>query len=172
MAAGRQYECGAGVRGDSGRGHEGEECGRPGRVAHVAYFAIFPGPATVGVCLAPLIHLAGGMRLIGPILVLLLVAATGWTDDSSGGRLYAERCSGCHGDRGGGDGPAAAALIPKPKNFRDPGYWKERTLEQLHTIVKKGKPGTMMPAFDGTLSDAEIDAVLQTVKGFAAEPPK
>ena len=108
--------------------------------------------------------------LLAPLL--LVGAATAWSADPAPERLYAERCAACHGDHGGGDGPAAAALVPKPRNFRDPAFWKERTIEQLHATVKKGKPGTMMPAFDGTLSDAEIDAVLHLVQGFAAPPPK
>ena len=121
-------------------------------------------------CVVFTIHLAEGMRSIG--LMLVLVATISRAEAPAGLRLYAERCSGCHGDRGGGDGPAAAALIPRPRNLRDPAFWKEHALEQLHAIVKKGKPGTMMPGFDGVLSDAEIDAVLQAAKGFATEIAK
>jgi mono/diheme cytochrome c family protein len=108
------------------------------------------------------------------LLVLVLVSSVVrvWSADPNGDRLYAERCSGCHGEHGGGDGPAAAALVPRPRNFRDPAYWKDRPLEPLRTIVKKGKPGTMMPAFDGVLSDAEIAAVLQVARGFGAETSK
>ena len=110
------------------------------------------------------------MRVI--FALLLAGVSITWGADPVPERLYAERCSGCHGDRGGGDGPAAAALIPKPKNFRDPAYWKDRSLESLHGIVKKGKPGTMMPGFDGVLSDVEIDAVLRYLQRFATETTK
>jgi mono/diheme cytochrome c family protein len=43
-------------------------------------------------------------------------------------------------------------------------------LDELRAIVKKGKPGTMMPPFADVLSDAEIDAVLRHVQQFAAAP--
>jgi mono/diheme cytochrome c family protein len=39
--------------------------------------------------------------------------------------LFAERCVVCHGLRGGGDGAVAAALSPRPTNFRDRA-WQSR----------------------------------------------
>lgn len=36
---------------------------------------------------------------------------------TAGGALFAERCSSCHGATGLGDGPAAAALDPKPADL-------------------------------------------------------
>jgi high-affinity iron transporter len=83
-----------------------------------------------------------------------------------GARLYAERCSACHGDEGRGDGPTAPALVPKPRNFRDPALWAERTIEQMRDTVRHGKPGTMMPPFEGVLTDEEIAAVVDHVSGF------
>jgi high-affinity iron transporter len=103
------------------------------------------------------------------LVVLLLAAVARAAEPAPDARLYAERCSGCHGDQGGGDGPAAAALIPPPRNFRDAALWRDRTFEQMRMVVKKGKPGTMMPPFDGVLTDAEIDAVTHFVQRFA--PP-
>ena len=100
------------------------------------------------------------------LVVLLLAAVAHASEPPADARLYAERCSGCHGDQGGGDGPAAAALVPPPRNFRDAAF-RDRTFEQMRTVVKKGKPGTMMPPFDGVLTDAEIDAVTHFVQRFA-----
>ena len=97
----------------------------------------------------------------------ILLAAVDSAAEPDGAKLYAERCSGCHGDQGEGDGPAAAALVPRPKNFHVLGG---KSVDELRTIVKKGKPGTMMPPFDGVLSDAEIDAVVRHVQHFAAAP--
>jgi mono/diheme cytochrome c family protein len=104
------------------------------------------------------------MRVLALLGVLLLAATSRAADD--GARLYAERCSGCHGDHGNGDGPAAAALVPKPRNFVDAGFWQGRTVDQVKTTITKGKTGTMMPGFEGVLTDAEIDAVARFVKGF------
>lgn len=83
-----------------------------------------------------------------------------------GARLYLERCSPCHGDQGHGDGPTAAALEPKPRNFNDAAFWQGRSIDDLRKIVLGGKPGTMMPPFQGVLTDAEIDAVTQHLRSF------
>jgi high-affinity iron transporter len=83
-----------------------------------------------------------------------------------GTRLYLERCSPCHGEQGHGDGPTAAALEPKPRNFGDAAFWRGRSIDDLRKIVLGGKPGTMMPPFQGVLTDAEIDAVTQHLRSF------
>ena len=83
-----------------------------------------------------------------------------------GAEVYALRCAPCHGAEGGGDGPAAASITPKPRNFRDADFWRGRTPEQLRLVVRQGKPGTLMPPFEGVLSPAEVDDVVAYVQGF------
>ena len=108
-------------------------------------------------------------------LAALLAAAVLWNgavwaaDATRGKGVYESRCAPCHGDRGGGDGPAAAALEPKPRNFLAPEFWQGRTTTQLRLVVKSGKPGTLMAPFEGVLSDAEIDDVVAYVETF--RPP-
>lgn len=104
-------------------------------------------------------------RTISILGFVLAVAAVAGAADVDGARIYAERCSGCHGEQGAGDGPAAAALVPRPKNFRE---MRDRSLEQLLAVVKKGKTGTMMPPFDGVLTDPEMDAVARFVQRLGA----
>ncbi len=87
-------------------------------------------------------------------------------DVAQGQVLYETRCAPCHGIGGGGDGPAAAAIEPKPRNFRDPGFWKGRTREQLRLVVEQGKPGTLMAPFEGALTSAEIDDVVAYLQTF------
>ena len=99
------------------------------------------------------------------IAILVALASRALAAEPDGARIYHERCSGCHGEQGLGDGPAADALVPRPKNFRES---RDRTLEQIVAFVKKGKTGTMMPPFDGVLTDAEMDAVSRVVQRFAA----
>ena len=112
------------------------------------------------------------MRFAAVIAALLLAVPVSHAGDAGvGAKLYAERCSGCHGDEGRGDGPAAAALVPKPRNFRDAAFWQERKTEDLKAVVHKGKVGTMMPPFAGVLSEPEIDAVVAYVERFAPARP-
>jgi len=79
---------------------------------------------------------------------------------AKGKEIYEIRCAPCHGAEGRGDGPAAAAITPPPRNFRDPAFWRGRTAGQLRLVVQQGRPGTLMAPFAGVLSDAEIDAVV------------
>jgi mono/diheme cytochrome c family protein len=89
----------------------------------------------------------------------------------SGKGIYITRCAPCHGMDGAGDGPAAAAITPKPRNFRDADFWKARTVAQLHLAVKEGRPGTLMPPFEGVVSDAEIDDVVGYLQTFRPASP-
>lgn len=74
-----------------------------------------------------------------------------------GKALYEEKCMICHGANGKGDGPAAAALSPAPKDFSKPEFWnREDVVEIITNQVKKGKGS--MPAFN--LSDDEIKAII------------
>lgn len=87
-------------------------------------------------------------------------------EEANGKSLYQTHCSACHGAMGGGDGPAAQALEPRPASFRDAAFWKGRGVEQVRTVVKHGKPGTLMAGFEGVLNDTEIDAVVRHVESF------
>jgi mono/diheme cytochrome c family protein len=108
------------------------------------------------------------------VIVLALAAVgagpgAGAADSASGRAVYQDRCSPCHGANGGGDGPAADALVPRPRNFRDPAFWKGRTREQNVEVVTNGKPGTMMAPFASVLTPAEIDHVVDFLETF--RPP-
>jgi cytochrome c oxidase cbb3-type subunit 2 len=71
-----------------------------------------------------------------------------------GEKLFVAWCGGCHGDHGRGDGPAAAVLVPKPRNFvtdkfkirSTPGGKPPRRDDILATVTR-GLPGTPMPSF-------------------------
>jgi high-affinity iron transporter len=104
-------------------------------------------------------------RSRGIALALALAAAPALAADD-GKAVYEIRCAPCHGSTGTGDGPAAAALEPKPRNFRDPTFWRGRTRTSLRLTVEQGRPGTMMSPFKGVLTDAEIDGVVRYVESF------
>jgi len=109
----------------------------------------------------------------GACAAALMVGAQAWGADAGdlGARIYAERCSPCHGEHGRGDGPTAPALQPPPRDFGDAAFWKDRSTAQLRVVVQGGKPGTMMPPFQGVLSDAEIDAVVESLRRFDPTAP-
>lgn len=90
-------------------------------------------------------------------VVLSSVHTVCGSDYGEGKALYEEKCMICHGQNGKGDGPAAAALSPPPKDFSRAEFWKQKDVEQLITNrVKNGKGA--MPAF--SLSDDEINTII------------
>ncbi len=108
--------------------------------------------------------------LVAIVLPLAAGAAVA-AEPRTGPDIYAERCAACHGDGGAGDGPAAAALEPRPRNFREASFWASRTDDQLRQVVREGKPGTLMSPFKDVLSAPEIDAVVAYVRSFAPPAP-
>jgi len=85
-----------------------------------------------------------------------------------GAAIYAERCALCHGAGGHGDGPAAAALDPKPRNHTDGEYMNARTNAELLDVIRNGKGA--MPAWKDVLTEQQIDATLEHVRSLAVPP--
>ena len=78
-----------------------------------------------------------------------------------GRKLYMAEYSGCHGEHGRGDGPAAAALEAKPRNFVDEKFKFRSTpsrkpplREDVMETIARGMPGSAMPSY-AFLSDEE-----------------
>ena len=80
-----------------------------------------------------------------------------WAGDSAqGALLYAQNCIDCHGANGGGDGPRAYFIFPKPRNFNDPATQEYLTPQNLYNGIKHGVVGKEMPAWGKVLSDRQI----------------
>ena len=81
-------------------------------------------------------------------------------------RIYMENCAACHGASGGGDGPAAATLKPKPRNFKEGKFLYGDSMAQLKKTIKNGVKGSAMPAWGPTLKDTEIEIVIGFIKSL------
>ena len=79
--------------------------------------------------------------------------------------LYAQRCIGCHGPSGQGDGAVAASLPVAVPDFRNT-VEKKSTL-QIRRAISEGRG--MMPAFDPALRQAEITDMVQMVRFLSRE---
>ncbi len=79
--------------------------------------------------------------------------------------LYAQRCIGCHGPSGQGDGPVAVSLPVAVPDFRNT-VEKKSTL-QIRRAISEGRG--MMPAFDPALRQAEITDMVQMVRFLSRE---
>lgn len=85
--------------------------------------------------------------------------------------VFAQRCSTCHGQQGLGNGPAAAALTPKPRNYTDKSWQASITDEQLkQTIVgggaSVGKSPLMPPNPDLASKPDVVAGLVVIVRSF------
>src|SRR5689334_10155351 len=88
--------------------------------------------------------------------------------EGRGKQVYDTHCVECHGRSGRGDGPSAAFLTPRPRDFTT-GKYKIRTTEtgtpptddDLIHSVKRGLYASAMPGWDRILDEEDIVAVVQ-----------
>ena len=103
---------------------------------------------------------AAGM-LLG-LLVTVSAMAREWPtkappEAERGKELYIRHCAACHGTRGAGDGPAAAALVQKVPDFTE-GFGK-RAQDELVKVVLYGKG--VMPGFETAFPKEDADRVVK-----------
>jgi mono/diheme cytochrome c family protein len=84
-------------------------------------------------------------------------------DAARGALLYARNCVDCHGANGGGDGPRAYFIFPKPRNFSDPSTRQYLTRGNLYDGIKYGVVGKEMPAWGKVLTEGQIADVTEYV---------
>lgn len=84
--------------------------------------------------------------------------------------LFRIECAHCHGHSGGGDGPTASFIEPRPRDFRR-GIFKwtsvsdgaRPTRDDLRRVITRGVYGTSMPAF-ARLSESEREGLIDYVR--------
>jgi cytochrome c oxidase cbb3-type subunit III len=81
-------------------------------------------------------------------------------DQPDGAALFKQNCSMCHG----ADGKGFAAL--KTPDFTDPKWQASKTDQEISSVIKNGKPNTMMQAFGSKLKDDEIEALVKQIRSF------
>lgn len=96
------------------------------------------------------------LSLLG--FLALLLAGCGSSERME--KIYAERCLGCHGPSGKGDGPAATSLPNAVPDFRQ--TIQRRSVSQIRGIITQGKK--IMPAYGPALSGSEIQDMVLMVR--------
>jgi len=84
--------------------------------------------------------------------------------------LFKSRCAPCHGEHGKGDGPGAAALNPKPRNYTDVA-WQDKVKDEdiKKTILYGGAAvgkSPQMPANPDLEGKPELDGLVKVVRDF------
>jgi cytochrome c553 len=85
--------------------------------------------------------------------------------------MFTSLCATCHGLDGKGDGPAAASLNPKPRNYTDPAWQASVTDEQIKNTIVLGGAGVgkspMMPAQPQLKNQPQVlDELVKIIRGF------
>lgn len=89
-------------------------------------------------------------------------------DLAAGKAKYDQMCTSCHGASGKGDGVAASALNPKPRNLADQAYMSKKTDADLSKVIKLGGPAVglsaSMPPWGSSLNDADISNIVAYIR--------
>lgn len=86
-----------------------------------------------------------------------------------GKAIYNAYCIHCHGLSGGGDGPAAGELTPKPRDFQDPVEISSITPEGMERAIVEGRPGTAMKGWSTIFKPEEVEDIIRYIKSFLKE---
>ena len=89
-------------------------------------------------------------------------------DAEQGKKLYGQFCASCHGQSGKGDGAAAAALNPKPRDHTDKDYMSKMSDADMLKVIKNGGASIgkspLMPPWGGALKDDQIQDVIAYIR--------
>jgi len=109
----------------------------------------------------------GAAILASGVLLASVAASAAYAEDAKA--LYEKSCVSCHGVSGKGDGPTGKALKPPPQDFA--AALKGKSDADIAKVIKEGGKAVgksaMMPAYGSKMSDDQIQAVTQYVKGLA-----
>ncbi len=115
------------------------------------------------------VSVVGLVTAFTSILVVGVALAKG--DPAKGKASYDQMCASCHGPSGKGDGAAAAALNPKPKDLSDKKYVSGLKDDYMKKLVKEGGPAVgkspLMPPLGSALKDDDVENVIAYVRTLA-----
>lgn len=103
-------------------------------------------------------------------------AATGMGGDEQAHKMFETVCAMCHGMDGTGNGPAAANLNPKPRNYTDATWQASVTDDEIRKTILLGGQGVgkspSMPGQPQLKDQPEVlDGLVKIIRGFNSGAP-
>lgn len=114
-------------------------------------------------------EVAESQEAVAPKLIDMATVKEPWVENAEvaqyGASFYKANCAMCHGANGMGDGPAGAALQPKPRNLVE-GQWKNGgDSVALFNTITNGIAGSSMAAF-GHFKASDRWALVQYIRSI------
>ncbi|MCH8028728.1 MAG: cytochrome c [Candidatus Dadabacteria bacterium] len=117
---------------------------------------------------APAVKTEEVKETIEPESAKLPAAPSPQADPAMGKEKFTAFCSTCHGESGKGDGPAGAALEPKPRDLTDSVYISTLSDDRLYKGIAEGGASVgkspIMPGWKNALSKEEIWNVIAYIR--------
>src|SRR5215213_4303874 len=118
------------------------------------------------------------IRLVLPLLALLACSSAADAQtakpERSGAELFRAACSACHGADGRGNPQSIVGFDDPLPDFTDCTFATPEAAADWFAIAHEGGPvrafSRRMPSFGAALSEAEIERVVEHVRGFCDDP--
>ena len=102
-----------------------------------------------------------------------LMTGTSTTPTMTPEQTFQALCARCHGEKGRGNGPNAIYLDPAPRDLTRAEFMATKPQVRLITSIRNGVAGTSMPPWGKTLTDAQIQGVLDYIWAqYVKEKPR
>jgi mono/diheme cytochrome c family protein len=114
------------------------------------------------------------MMVEGLVMIFTIALAIGVVmakgDPAKGKTSFDQMCVSCHGASGKGDGAAAAALNPKPRDLTDKKYVSGLKDDYIKKLVTEGGQAVgkspLMPPMGSALKDTDIENIIAYVRSL------
>jgi mono/diheme cytochrome c family protein len=87
----------------------------------------------------------------------------------AGEKIFQTRCFVCHGRTGKADGPASVGLGAAVRDLTSPSWQDSTSDDTIRSVIRNGAQavgGSAAMAPNRDLSDAQIQSLLQYIRGF------
>jgi caa(3)-type oxidase subunit IV len=144
-------------------------------LSSVIFFGIFVGLTASDLFMRGDVYFVKGENFLQPVKTGKAEFVRPWISTpeivAHGKAIYGQVCVTCHGEAGQGNGAAAAALNPKPRNFTQSLDWKNgRSLAMIYKTLTHGLPPSAMASY-ATMSPEDRLSLAHYVLTFNPEPP-